>query len=254
MSDSLKDAVKRQFGAHAANYVTSSIHAKGGDLGLLPELAGLNGTQDVLDIATATGHTALALAPHTRRVIGVDLTVEMLTEARRQAELQGVSNVTFTEADAEQLPFPDGSFDVVTCRIAAHHFPQVEAFCREASRVLRPGGVLLIVDNVAPEDEEQDRFINALEKLRDPSHFREHRLSEWERYLAGAGLRFSVPHRFETKVELEGWMQRVSVPEPVAAEIRQRLATAPAPVREVFRISDAGFVLHKAIIAGRKPA
>lgn len=252
MSDSTKETVKRQFGANAAHYVTSNIHARGGDLALLPAIAGLTGQEELLDVATATGHTALALAPHARRVVGVDLTPEMLTEARRQAEEAGAANVTFQEGDAEHLPFPDQSFDVITCRIAAHHFPNVAAFCHEAARLLRPAGRLVVIDNIAPEDEELDRFINQVEKLRDPSHFREYRLSEWQRFLEEAGLAYHLAHQFPTQVDRENWLRRMSVPPDVAGEVRGLLAEASPAAKAYFGVTESGFVLHKAIIVGQK--
>lgn len=253
MTEEIKAAVRRQFGANAASYVTSAVHARGSDLPLLVALAGLTGRELVLDVATAAGHTALALAPGAAHVTGVDLTAEMLVEARRQAALKGIGNVTFSVADAEHLPFPDDRFDVVTCRIAAHHFPNVAAFCREAARVLRPGGLLLVVDNVALEDDELDSFINTVEKLRDPSHFRAFRLSEWQGYVEAAGLGYTVAHQFITAVEREAWLTRMNPAPSVADDVRRRLAGAPDRVKEAFAITADGFQLYKAIIVGRKP-
>lgn len=252
MDEQIKDSVKRQFGTHAAEYVTSSVHAKGSDLPLLPGLAELTGAEEVLDVATAAGHTALALSRYARHVVGMDLTEEMLQQARLFAAAQGVTNVEYQVGDAEHLPFADQQFDVISCRIAAHHFPNVMKFCQEAARVLKPGGRLIVIDNYAPEDDELDRFINTHEKLRDPSHFRCHRLSEWEGYVTTAGLRFHVAHRFSTPMEMEDWLRRMSVPEAVAAEIRQRCAEAPAKVREAFELTPTHFTLHKAILLGRK--
>lgn len=250
----IKDQVRQQFGANASAYVNSAVHAKGSDLARLAELAGLTGQELVLDVATAVGHTALALAKGARQVIGVDLTEKMLAEARKQAELKGVTNVAFAAGDAEALFFPDGHFDLVTCRIAAHHFPNVQAFCREAARVLKPGGLLLVVDNIAPEDAELDAFINAVEKLRDPSHFRAYRLSEWQAFLAQAGLPSTVDRQFPTSMDREDWLRRMSVPADVAADIRRRMAEAAPAVKECFGITQTHFTLHKAIIVGRKPS
>jgi len=252
MTDEIKAAVRRQFGANAAGYVSSAVHAQGADLPVLVELAGLSGRELVLDVATAAGHTALALAPAAGHVTGVDLTAEMLVEARRQAERKGIRNVTFSEADAEHLPFSDDRFDVVTCRIAAHHFPNVAAFCREAARVLRPGGQLLVVDNVVPADDELDRFINTVEKLRDPSHFRALRLAEWEGHVQAAGLVYSVAHQFTTFMQQEPWLTRMSPAPAVADDVRRRLAQAPDRVKEAFAITAEGFQLYKAIIVGHK--
>lgn len=252
MTDETKEAVRRQFSASVASYVTSGVHARGDDLPLLPSLAGLTGRERVLDVATAVGHTALALAPHAREVVGVDLTEEMLAEARRQAAARGIANVSFRVADAERLPFQDGEFDVVTCRIAAHHFPDVRAFCREATRTLRPGGRLVLVDNVAPEDPKLDSFINDVEKRRDPSHFRAYRLSEWEGFIGETGLRFEVAHRFTTAIDREEWLVRMNVPEPAATGVRRAFAEAPDQVKEAFGITGTHFLLYKAIMIGQK--
>lgn len=252
-ADAVKAQVRQQFGASASQYLTSAVHAKGSDLELLPGIAGLTGQEDVLDVATATGHTAVALAPHARHVTGVDLTPEMLALARTQAERRGLTNVTFAEADAEALPFADASFDVVTCRIAAHHFPQVDRFSREAARVLRPGGRLVVVDNVVPEEPELDRFINEIEKLRDPSHHRAYRLSEWRDPFEGAGLNFAVTHQFTTFMDREDWLARTATPPAVADDVRSRFAGATAEARAHFGITKTGFLLHKAILLGRKP-
>lgn len=253
MSDELKQAVKDQFRASAAGYVNSTVHARGTDLPRLVELAGLTGAELVLDVATAVGHTAMALAPGARHVTGIDLTVEMLDEARTLSRKRGITNLTFAEGDAEKIPFPDNRFDIVTCRIAAHHFPDVGRFCQEAFRVLRPGGKLLLVDNVAPEDDAQDRFINTLDKLRDPSHFRAWRISEWHGFLADAGFAVTLDRVFTTSMQWGDWLERMNVPEPVRREISQHVAGASAEFREVFAITAEGFQLYKAILVAEKP-
>lgn len=252
-ADAAKEEIRKQFGASASQFLTSAVHARGSDLELLPAIAGLTGREDVLDVATGTGHTALALATHARRVTGVDLTAEMIALAVAQTERCGLTNVAFAVADAEALPFADGSFDVVTCRIAAHHFPQVNRFCREAARVLRPCGRLVVVDNVVPEEPELDRFINEAEKLRDPSHHRAYRLSEWRQFVERAGLGFAVAHQFTTVMDTEDWLARLATPPEAAAEVRARLAAAPAGARAHFGITETGFLLHKAIMTGAKP-
>jgi ubiquinone/menaquinone biosynthesis C-methylase UbiE len=137
-----KSLVQRQFGAHAAAYSTSTVHAKGASLARLIELTKPHKTWRALDVATGAGHTAAAFAPHVASVIASDLTEEMLAEAAALAASKGFANMTTARADAEALPFADASFELVTCRIAPHHFPDVPTFVAEARRVLVPGGEL----------------------------------------------------------------------------------------------------------------
>src|SRR5262249_34692933 len=158
-----RDLVREQFGKHAENFVASEDHAKGESLDRLLALTRPRPDWRVLDIATGGGHTALALAPHVREVIASDLTPPMLDAARAFIASKGVTNVVFREADAISLPFEAEAFDLVTCRIAPHHFPDVQRFVHEMFRVLKPGGVAVVIDNVVPEDPVAAKFINDFE-------------------------------------------------------------------------------------------
>jgi len=198
-----KSLVQQQFGAHAAAYATSTVHAKGASLGRLVELVKPERHWRALDIATGAGHTAAAFAPHVARVIASDVTQEMLREAGKLAADKGLANMETAHADAEALPFEDASFDLVTCRIAAHHFPDVPTFVAEVWRVLKAGGTFALVDNIAPDSQSTAGFTNAelrdaaltynaFEKIRDPSHGRCLGMAEWAEVLADTG--FAVLH------------------------------------------------------------
>ena len=148
---------RARFAASAQAYVTSVSHARGDELPRLVEAArsrlGDLAGRRALDVATGGGHTARALAAAGAHVTVSDLTPEMLAAAEAHLrEAVPAAALTFVVAAAEALPFDDGAFEVVSCRIAAHHFGDPRAFLAEARRVLAPGGVLLLVDNVAPED------------------------------------------------------------------------------------------------------
>ena len=201
--DDVKARVKRQFGRTAASYVTSAGHASGDDLALVVELAAPLRSDRALDIATGGGHTAIALAPHVAEVVASDLTPEMLDAARDLASKRGVNNLSFALADAEALPFEGDSFDIVTARIAPHHFPHPQLFVSEAARVLRPGGRLVLDDNMAPADPDLDAFMNEFELRRDPSHVRAHTREEWVAWMEAAGL--EVRHVSDIRFKRHDW-------------------------------------------------
>src|SRR5258706_16328885 len=117
-----RDLVQQQFGPHAEQYVASTHHSTGESLDRLLELTAPQPEWRALDIATGGGHPALALAPRVRAVVATDLTPEMLAAVERYIQSKGVANVSFRPADAMSLPFETAEFDLVTCRIAPHHF------------------------------------------------------------------------------------------------------------------------------------
>jgi SAM-dependent methyltransferase len=247
------DPVRDQFGAVAAAYATSSYHSSGPDLAALVSSAGLTGREQVLDLGCGAGHTALAVAPHAAAVEAVDLTPEMLKVAAGLAESRGVTNITFRSADVAALPFEDASFDLVTSRVSAHHYADPEAALREAARVLRPGGSILLIDTVAPEDPALDTFYNAVELLRDRSHVRNCRVTEWKRMLDGAGF---VPETLlEFTIELDGasWVQRSQTPANMVAAIRALFESATPAARAAFALRDGdawGWTIPAALIRG----
>ena len=175
------------FGKRAAYYTTSPAHTDAAVLGRLVELARPRKCDFVLDVATGTGHAAFAIAPCVRQVVGTDITPEMLNEARALQDSNGIDNVVFQLADVESLPFADESFDIVTCRRAAHHFPNLMQALREMRRVLKPGGRLAIDDRSVPDDDFIDATMNRLDLLHDESHVREYTPNQWVSLLGEAG-------------------------------------------------------------------
>jgi len=233
----IKDRVQAQFSAAAQSYVTSATHARGDDLQRLVELAQLRGDEHVLDIATGGGHTALAFAPHVRTVVASDLTPQMLVAAEVFIRDQGVTNVSFERADAEALPFADASFDIVTARIAPHHFPNPQRFVSEVARVLRPGGRFLLDDNMAPEDAELDAFMNRFEQWRDPSHVRAHTISQWRSWMEQAGLVVEHVEPLSLKrYNFAEWAARMRMPQAERDALESWLMAAPPRCAAFFAI------------------
>ncbi len=236
----IKDAVRAQFGAAAQSYVTSPSHAKGDDLRRLLQLAAPAGTERLLDIATGGGHTALAFAPLVASVTAIDLTPPMLEAAAAHAAERGATNITFALADAERLPFADATFDIVTARIAPHHFADPQAFVRETARVLVPGGLFLLDDNMAPEDDELDEFMNRFEQWRDPSHVRAYRPSQWRAWMEANGLHVVADDPLELKTyAFADWTERMRMPADERDALERWLLAAPKRCRDYFRLESA---------------
>ncbi len=182
-------------------------------------------------------------------VVATDLTPEMLAVARRLAGERALTNVAFQEADVRALPFPDASFDIVTCRTAAHHYPELGAPVREMARVLRPGGRLVVSDTVSPADEVADRFLNAVEVLRDPTHVRDWSVAEWQAAFAEAGLVLEACQQMPLELDFESWVERAATPPELRTLLATVLTQAPARLRELFgvRTDPLRFCLHKAV-------
>ena len=251
----LTAAVRKQFGAAARQYVTSAVHSGGPDLDALVAAAAPRSGMRLLDVGCGTGHTTLALAAAGGTVTGLDLTEEMLEMAREEAARRGLA-AAFELGRAEELPFPDASFDVVTSRVCAHHYRDAALSVREAFRVLRPGGVHLVVDTVAPESPLVDTFLNAIELVRDPSHVRDYRISEWTGMFAAAGFEVSVAGEFGYALDFDDWTRRMHTP-PVATDLlRHLLGVAPEEVRTALAVKSGScdFRIPAALLRGVRPS
>jgi SAM-dependent methyltransferase len=232
--------VQTQFGATAAAYVTSAGHAGGEDLDRLVAWGKALGPRRALDVATGAGHTAIAFALGVARsVVGYDLTEPMLRTARDFAASRG-ARVTFAAGAVEKLPFRDGVFDIVTCRIAPHHFSDVPAAVREIARVLRAGGAFLLQDILGHEDPECAAFVTEVERRRDPSHVRAYPVAEWEAMLRAAG--FVVKDEgLVSKVRMwDDWTGRMRMSPEARRDLDAFVRAAPSRCRAAFDFKVAG--------------
>ena len=181
----------------------SPVHRSGKDLDLLVEWCEPRPGVTALDVATGGGHVARRLRAAGCSVVTVDPAPGMRPDVL---------------ARAEDLPFADGSFDVVACRIAVHHFEDVPASSREMARI---AGDRVVIEDLLYEDEEFEEA----HRIRDPSHVRSLSEQEWRSLLGDAGLRVDAVEVFEDRrLELEPWLERVGCRGEEAEHVRELLS------------------------------
>ena len=255
MSDDLKAKVQAQFGADTNSYATSEIHAKGESLGILLELIKPQSDWLVLDVGTGAGHTAMVFAPHVARVIATDLTEGMVSKTAELAAGRGLTNLKTRPADAEALPFEEASFDLVTCRLAFHHFPSPRQAVSEFARVLKPGGVLGFTDNIVVPDKQAAGYYNAYEKLRDPSHNWIYPLARLQAMFEQAGLQVEATRELSKEFEFHHWADRQHVSKADKEKLMEMMRNIPEALKPLFapRWADGTmyFSLWEAVIVAR---
>jgi ubiquinone/menaquinone biosynthesis C-methylase UbiE len=251
-----RDDVRSRFAPVAANYTRSTFHTSSDRLQEVLDLAQPKRGDLVLDVATGTGNTAFALAPHVRRVIGLDLTREMLNQARRIAMERHLDNMDWVIGDAGALPFPHSTFDVYTVRAAPHHFPDIDGFLEEAFRVLKPGRDAVFIDCAPPSPARE--VLHEVEVRRDPSHIRSLTVDEWVRSLQRAGFEIEVATARELDWNFEEWMGNMAVEPGLAVELASMIEAAEGDaLSQLHPVRRDGKLWHAywhCLIRAHKPA
>lgn len=241
--------IQRQFGAAAADYVTSPVHAGGADLARIAQIAAAIRPAHALDLGTGGGHVAYAMAPHAKRVTACDLSEAMLAVVAGEAARRGLPTITALAASAGDLPMADASCDMVACRFSLHHWRDPAAGLAQARRVLHPGAPAVFVDVIAPAAPAADTHLQTVELLRDPSHVRDFTVREWQAMLAEAGFAITAMVHARLRMDFAEWIARQRTPPAQAAAIRAVQALAPAEVADHFAIeADGSFMLDTVLI------
>jgi SAM-dependent methyltransferase len=240
MAQTHEQVVDAQFGPQADAYVASAVHAAGIDLERIGALCAELKPDRALDLGCGGGHVSYALAAHARRVTACDLSADMLAAVAAEALRRGLSNIHVEKSAAERLPFGDGEFDLTVSRFSAHHWHDWEAGLREARRVTAQSGTLVFVDIVAPPSPVLDTHLQAIELLRDPSHVRDYRLSEWVAALERAGMTVTSVATHRLPLEFGSWIERMATPDHAVRAIRALQEGASRTVREGLAIGEDG--------------
>jgi len=242
-----------QFGSRAEAYLNSAVHARSPDLDALATLMKDRRDARVLDLGCGGGHVTFNVAPLVREVVAYDLSREMLDVVARAAGERGLRNVTTQQGTVESLPFEDRSFDVVLSRFSAHHWRDLDAGLREAARVLKTGGMIAIVDSVAPGVPLIDTYFQAIELLRDCSHVRNYSRTEWEAAIARAGLLPGSVTPFRLRLDFKSWVERMNTPQVQVEAIRAlQTAVSAAATRHFETEADGSYRIDVALFQASK--
>jgi SAM-dependent methyltransferase len=213
--------VSQVWSERAQLYRESEAHREGEDLDLIVEWALEAAGRRALDVATGGGHVARRLREAGLEVVSADPAEGMEPDV---------------VARAEQLPFSEGEFDVVACRVAAHHFADVALAVGEMARVSRE--LVIVADNLHLGEQ-----VEEAERLRDPTHVRCYTEAEWRALFEDAALSVEEVRVFEKRIELEGWLQRAGCEGAAADRVLALLAD---------RVEDGRILLSRVVVKGRR--
>jgi ubiquinone/menaquinone biosynthesis C-methylase UbiE len=248
-----------RFDALASGYATSEVHTNSPTLNRLHAL--LPHVDSVCDVASGAGHTGLGFAGIASRIVAVDPAPNMLAQCRAMAAERGVAMET-VEAFAESIPLPTASFDLVTCRLAAHHFSDLPKAMAEMTRLAKPGGHVAVIDMEGDENPSLDKLNHEIEVLHDPTHVRSYTAKQWQKLFTANGLDVVAcenRHReFPAGLTVRRWCELGNSGDEALQAIRDILGAAPPEwlvELEIVKDSDGEFCIpvRTLLIIGRKP-
>jgi len=249
----VRRAFTKQADAYAATASVRSIRIE--SLAWLKQLTSTRSDR-VLEVATGPGHVAaFGFADRCKSVVGVDLTRAPLEIARKTQRKRETENVDFVRSDAEDIPCPPDSFDVVVCRLALHHVERPGRIVREMARVCRPNGTVAIGDLVVSEHPDRDEYQNTFERLRSLPHVHALPISELITVVTEHGVEIDHLETDEVVQNVEDWLSTAETPEPQATEAREMLREDVeedlSGTRPFWRDDELYFSQQTAIVAGR---
>lgn len=241
----------KQFGCAAEQYLESPVHAKGMDLERLSDIVSSSKYRKALDLGCGAGHVAYALAKCCETT-ACDISDGMLEIVSRESKRRNL-DIETVKAQAENLPFEDESFCLTVTRYSAHHWFDIGKALSEAFRVTKKKGGMIVIDSASPEFALYDTAIQTVELLRDASHVRNYRVSEWKRMLENAGFGKVESDCWKVRIDFPSWIKRIGTsPERVSA-LKAVFTNLPMEAKAYFNIGeDLSFDLDVAWISAKK--
>ena len=173
---------KDQFNAQAEFYANSKVHSSGQNLEIISDYLENKSFELSLDIATGTGFTAFESSKVSKKVLALDIAIEMINQAKTLAKEKSINNIQFVIASADNLPYKNSYFDLITCRTGTHHFENFEKSLKEMHRTLKDNGTLIISDTITSQDNDLSSWHQKVEIMRDPSHQSNYSIESWKEF------------------------------------------------------------------------
>lgn len=223
MKSSNKAQIQQAFTQQAAEFESNRMNFSAQDyLNSVVQKIAPTKTDAVLEAAAGTCACGRTIAPYAGSVVCLDMTPAMLSVGKSEAGKNHLDNMTFVLGDAAELPFLNGSFDIVLSRLAFHHFPDVKQPFAEMVRVLKPGGKLVLIDMEAAEEPLREAE-DSIEKMRDPSHVRNLSENEMLALYRDSGLSVSCCEVTKMPVVLQSWLEHTKTPPEIQKQIETKM-------------------------------
>jgi SAM-dependent methyltransferase len=178
----------------------------------------------------------------------------MVALVAREAAARGHHAIDTRVAASEQLPFESGSFDLIATRYSAHHWADVPRALGECARVLAPNGRLIVIDVVAPETPLLDTVLQVVEFLRDASHVRDYRVTEWRAMQEAAGFAPATVDSWKIAIDFPSWIARIGTPPDRVHALQAVVPALPREAQDYFRFdAQLSFAIDTAWIEAIKP-
>lgn len=247
-----EDSIREEFTHQSRSFGASAAMSSAQTLAALVELVPADPKARWLDVACGPGVVSCAVAARVGTVTGVDLTPAMIEEAERRSLDEGIANVSFLLGDATALDFTAGSFDGAITRFSFHHIPVPSRVLAEMARLVRPGGWIVVGDQVTDDDGEGAAWHQEIERLRDPTHWASQRLGRLRAMGEEVGLELEEERLVPIEIDYEDWLARGSAGQSASPLIEKLLAERPGGA-ESFRVTAGagGRRLHQRYWLGR---